>query len=126
MSDKLEKYEDKTPERVQQRAWVAPRVDIYENEDEVLLVADVPGVDKDGLTIDLDKDQLTLEGHVKEQAPGEALGREFQPVDYRRSFIVPSGIDASKITAELKNGVLTLHLTKSEALKPRQIVVRAG
>jgi HSP20 family molecular chaperone IbpA len=126
MSDKLEKYEDKTPERVQQRAWVAPRVDIYENDNEVLLLADVPGVDRDGLTIDLDKDQLTLEGRVEERAPGQALGREFQALDYRRSFIVPSGIDATRIAAELSNGVLSLHLPKSEALKPRQIQVKSG
>lgn len=126
MSDKLEKYEDKTPEQVQERPWVAPRVDIYENDDEVLLLADVPGVARDSLTINLDKEQLTLEGRVTEESPGLALGCEFRSVDYRRSFIVPAGIDASKIAADLKDGVLSLHLPKSDALKPRQIAVKAG
>jgi len=126
MSDKLEKYQDKTPEQVQERPWMAPRVDIYENDEEVLLLADLPGVDKGSLKINLDKDQLTLEGRAEEMPAGEALGREYQPVDYRRSFIVPTGIDGGKISADLKDGVLGLHLPKAAGLKPRQIVVRAG
>jgi len=126
MSDKLEKYQDKTPEQVQERPWVAPRVDIYENDDEVLLLADVPGVHKDSLKINLDKEQLTLEARLEETPAGEPLGREYQAVDYRRSFIVPPGIDGTKISADLKNGVLSLHLPKSEGLSPRQIEVKAG
>jgi len=126
MSDKLEKYHDKTPEQVQERPWVAPRVDIYENDDEVLLMADLPGVDKGNLKINLDHEQLILEARVEETAPGQPLGREFHAVDFRRSFIVPPGIDGSKIAADLRGGVLSLHLPKSEGLKPRQIEVRAG
>jgi len=126
MSDKLEKYDDQTPEQVKERPWVAPRVDIYENNDEVLLLADVPGVRKEGLKIHLDKEQLTIEGHPEDELPGVPLGREFQAMDYRRSFIVPSGIDAGKISADLRDGVLSLHLPKSERLKPRQIEVKAG
>jgi HSP20 family protein len=126
MSDKLEKYQDKTPEQVQERPWVAPRVDIYENDDEVLLMADIPGVDKGNLKINLDHEQLTLEARVEETQSGEPLGREFHAVDYRRSFIVPAGIDGGKISADLRSGVLSLHLPKSEGLKPRQIEVRAG
>lgn len=126
MSDKLERYQDKTPEQVQERPWVAPRVDIYENEHELLLLADVPGVDKGNLRINLDKEQLTLEGRVEERQAGEPLGWEFQAVDYRRSFIVPAGIDGGKISADLRDGVLSLHLPKSEGLKPRQITVKAG
>lgn len=126
MSDKLEKYEDKTPEQVQERPWIAPRVDIYENSDEVLLLADIPGVDRDSLTINLDKEQLTLEGRVAPVSPDGALGWEYRAVDYRRSFIVPAGINASAISADLKNGVLSLHLPKSDALKPRQIEVKVG
>ena len=130
MSDKLEAYENENQkqvgEQVGERAWVAPRVDIFENENEVLLLADVPGVDRRGLTINLDKEELTLEGRVEARPPDGALGREFSSVDYRRKFIVPPGIDVGKIAAELKHGVLRLHLPKSDALKPRQIQVRAG
>ena len=126
MSDKVEKDEDTTPEQVQERPWVAPRVDIYENDSEVLLLADVPGVTKERLMINLDQEQLTLEGRVEEPSQGDALGREYQAADYRRSFIIPAGVDAGKISADLKDGVLRLHLPKSDALKPRQIEVQAG
>jgi len=126
MSEKLQKRDSKHPEAVQDRPWVAPLVDVYENENEVLLVADVPGVSKERLKIDLDKDQLTLEGLVGESATGTLLGREYQLVDYRRTFSLPGGIDHSKVNADLKQGVLYLHLTKTEALKPRQIEVKAG
>jgi HSP20 family molecular chaperone IbpA len=127
MSDKLDKYEDKAPEQVHERPWVAPRVDIYENEDEVLLLADIPGVSKESLKINLDKEQLTIDGQVVEDdEAGDALGREYRAVDFRRSFIVPAGIDGEKISADLSNGVLSLHLPKSAALKPRQITVTAG
>ena len=126
MSVKLQKYESRSPERVQEKEWVAPRVDIYENDEEVLLLADLPGVDKESLKIHLDKDELSLEGTVKEYAGGEALTREFEQVDFRRAFLVPPGIDGEKITADLKNGVLWLHLPKSDALKPKQIEVKAG
>lgn len=126
MSSKLEKYQEKTPEQVKERPWLAPRVDIYENSDELLLLADVPGVDKNSLTIHLDKERLTLEGRVEDAGMGEPLGREYQAIDYRRSFIVPPGIDGSKISADLKDGVLSVHLPKTEGLRPRQIEVKAG
>ena len=54
------------------------------------------------------------------------MAQEYRDTDFRRSFAVPSGIDGAKIYAELKSGVLRLHLPKSEALKPREIAVRAG
>jgi HSP20 family molecular chaperone IbpA len=126
MSDKLEKFEEKKPEAVTERHWVAPRVDIYENDAELLLLADVPGVNKNNLKIHMDKDQLLIEGQQEEETVGNALAREYQAVDYRRSFLLPAGIDATKISADLKQGVLYLHLPKSEALKPRQIEVKAG
>jgi HSP20 family molecular chaperone IbpA len=126
MSDKLEKFEEKKPEVVTERHWVAPRVDIYENDAELLLLADVPGVNKSNLKIHMDKDQLLIEGLQEEETAGNALAREYQTVDYRRSFLLPAGIDATKISADLKQGVLYLHLPKSEALKPRQIEVKAG
>lgn len=126
MSREIERYESETPEHVQQRSWVAPRVDIYENDDEVLLLADVPGVETKGLKINLDNNVLTLEGSVEDSATGELLAGEYRAADFRRSFTVPTGIDESKISAKLRDGVLTLHLPKSAALKPRQIQVRAG
>ena len=103
----------KKTERVQARPSVTPRVDVFENKDEVLLLADLPGVIRDALKLNLDDDQIELEAQV---------GR----FDYRRSFAMPPGIDREKVTAELRDGVLRLHLPKSGAARPRRIAISAG
>ena len=108
------------------RRTVTPACDIYENKEEVLLLADLPGVAPDALKINLDNDELTLEARRDLPSEGTLLTAEYRACDYRRNFVVPSGIDATKIAAELKNGILHLHLPKSEDIKPRQISVRAG
>lgn len=110
-----------------QRSAVTPACDVYENQDEILVIADLPGVSADALNIGLHQGELTLEGHRDlALADGTYLGSEYRDCEFRRRFAVPGGIDADGIKAELKNGVLWLHLPKSEALKPRQISVRAG
>ena len=126
MSDKLQKYEEKVPETVADRPFAAPPCDVYENDREVLLVADIPGVHKDSLKIHVEQNQLALEGRVEEPMDGLLIGREYHGVDYRRTFTLPTGIDVDKINADLKQGVLWLHLPKAEALRPRQITVKAG
>jgi HSP20 family molecular chaperone IbpA len=106
-------------EKMAQRPSVAPPVDIYENKDEVLIFADVPGVALEEVTVNLDKDQLTIEAR-RPAAGGEVA------FDYRRTFVVPRGIDAEHIGAALTSGVLKLTLPKSAALRPRQINVTTG
>lgn len=122
----ITKAESNTPERTSKRAVVAPAVDIFENKDEVLVVADVPGATSEGLDIHFDKDQLFInaafEPFAEEVTP---LFREFAAVDYRRIFELAPGIDVEKITADLKNGVLSIHLPKSAAIKPRRIQISA-
>jgi len=116
----IRKRENNVPEKMAQRAAVAPAVDIFENKDELLILADLPGVAKEDLSIHLDNGQLTLEGRLREFGPEE------EPFDYRRSFVVPQGIDAEKIAANLQSGVLRVVLPKPAAIKPRQIAVNAG
>jgi HSP20 family molecular chaperone IbpA len=106
-------------EKLGDRATYAPPVDIYENKDEILIVADVPGVTAEGLAINLDRDQLTIDARR-----AHVLGTD-EGVDYRRVFVVPNGVEAEKINASLQNGVLRLSLPKPPALKPRQIAVKA-
>jgi HSP20 family molecular chaperone IbpA len=110
-----------------QRPTTTPACDIFENDDEILLLADLPGVTAEALAIHLDGGELTLGARreVTSEA-GSAVASEWRQADYRRRFVVPSGIDAGKISAQLKNGVLSLHLPKSDELKPREIKVRAG
>jgi HSP20 family molecular chaperone IbpA len=113
-------------EKMEQRPTTAPLVDIFENNDELLVVADMPGVAKDNVSINFDKGQLTIEGRRSATTGSGLLAAEFRPLDYHRTFLVPQGIDTDKIAAELQHGVLRVHLPKSAALKPRQIAIKAG
>lgn len=103
--------------------FVRPAVDISETEDGLTLVADIPGVDKGGLNVGIDQGILTIEGKAEPSRQGQALFREFELVNYYRQFQLPAEIDAEKIAAELRNGVLTLRLPKSAAAKPRRIEI---
>lgn len=114
-------------ENVNERPAVAPRIDVFENDNEILLFADLPGVSKDNVRIDLDKERLTIEARRTDtQEEGTELLAEYRPFDYRRAFLVPRGIDRDKIDAELKAGVLRLKLPRADALKPRSIPIRAS
>jgi HSP20 family molecular chaperone IbpA len=119
-------HQTAVPEKVQQRPAVPPPVDIYENEDKLLLVADMPGVSRDEMAIHFEKGQLTIEGTRRDTVDGNLLAAEFPSYDYRRTFLVPQGIDAEKISAELDNGILKVHLPKASSLKPRRIQISSG
>lgn len=100
-----------------------PRVDIWENEKELTLVADVPGVEPDGLEIDLRDNVLTIMGKVKPEEDHRYLLKEFGVGNYYRQFTLSEVIDQERIGAAVKNGVLTLTLPKVEKAKPRKIQV---
>lgn len=122
----LKVREEALSERKRPVPTVAPLVDILENNDEILLYADMPGVDKKDITINIDNGRLALSG-IREVSPvGAANWEEFGDVEFRRTFSVPQTIDVARVNAELKDGVLLLHLPKSEAAKPRQIEIKAG
>jgi HSP20 family protein len=116
----MSKRDNQSPEKLQRRPTYAPPCDIYENKDEILILADVPGATTESVAISLDKDQLTIEAHRSD------VGADEEPYDFRRAFVVPRGIDGDKITANLQNGVLRLSLRKPVEAKPRQIAVTSG
>jgi HSP20 family molecular chaperone IbpA len=105
---------------------MVPAVDVYENEKEILLHADLPGVRKDDITINIDNGKMILSGMRYIPTTGAAAWRELADVEFRRTFAVPQSIDISNVQAELKNGVLHLHLPKSESARPRQIEITTG
>jgi HSP20 family protein len=113
-------------ENVSARPAVAPFIDVYENEREILLLADLPGVAREDLSIRIEENELTLEARRATQAPGAPLATEFRPADYRRSFLLPQGIDREAVDARLAAGVLRLTLPKAAAARPRRIEVKAG
>jgi HSP20 family protein len=104
-----------------------PAVDIYESQDALVVVADMPGVSPDNVTIDVHDNTLTLRGTVSlEEAKGRAHVQEYGVGDYSRQFTLGRTIDQSKIEAAMKNGVLTLTLPKTDVSKPRKISVKAS
>lgn len=102
----------------------SPAVDIFENDDEIRLFADMAGVEKSDIAINIDNGRLEFSGIRKMKVTGAAVWEEFGDVEYRRSFSVPQTIEVGKVKAELKEGVLCLHMPKSEAAKPKRIEIR--
>jgi HSP20 family protein len=103
-----------------------PSVDILEQADELIVLADVPGASGEDIAIDFEDGSLTLHAKVeaRQDAETEYLVREYGVGDYYRTFHVSEAIDAARITAEYADGVLTLHLPKAESTRPRKIDVK--
>jgi len=107
--------------------FFAPRVDIFETPTELVLYADLPGVRPYDIDLRYERGELVLHGKVAAlEAKGTPVLEDFETGDFHRVFQIHETIDASKIEAEHKNGVLTVHLPKQESVKPKQVQVRAG
>jgi len=109
-----------------QERYVAPPVDIYETQEGLVVLADLPGAAQEALDVRVEQNRLTIRGQARHGVPGEAVSREYALVNFFRQFELSENVDQSQITAELKSGVLTLTLPKAEEAKPRQIVVQAA
>lgn len=104
-----------------------PLIDIHEDASGLVLEADLPGVAESQLSIQVEDNVLSLRARVEPKLPDGArvLHEEYRPGDYYRSFILSDEVERSRITAELKNGVLRLVLPKAERTKPRKIEIQA-
>ena len=107
---------------------LAPAVDIYENAQGITVQADMPGVSRDGLRIQADRNSLVIEGNAVIDVPAamEAIHADVQATRYRRSFALSGELDAERIEATLKDGVLTLRIPKRAEFRPRKVEVRVG
>ena len=108
-------------------AWT-PAVDLHETDDGFVIKAELPGVSKDDVSVDVHQNTLTLHGqrtHAAEvkQDKYHRVARAYGT--FQRAFVLPAGVDQEKVQATCKDGVLELHLPKSEAAKPRKITVKA-
>lgn len=126
----IEKQETETPAEVETTRNVrtfVPRVDIYETENTVVLVADMPGVNENGVDITLEKNILTIKGYAEPQAPDnfEPAYSEYHFGNYERTFALSDEVDREQIEATVKNGVLRLTMPKAEAARTRKITVKA-
>ena len=134
MSTELSKQEPKqeqsevaTVERTRGGLTYTPRIDIWETDDELMLYADMPGVSGENLDIQFENRELRIHGKVTPRhAEINFLYGEYGIGDFYRTFTIGETIDSEKISAELKDGVLTLHLPKTEAVKPRRIEVKSS
>lgn len=114
---------------VEERAGLTycPNVDIRDRGDEVVFVADIPGSKAEGILVRFEDGVLSIHATVAPRAaPGRALRQEYGIGDYRRSFRLGDGFDASRVTAEYRLGVLTVRVPRSAAVLPRRVDVRAG
>jgi HSP20 family molecular chaperone IbpA len=112
------------PETTRGGYYFAPRVDILETDAELTLFAEVPGVKSEDVNLRYENGELVLLGRVRPRAQGKnLLLQEYGEGNFYRVFTIHESIDAGRIAAECKNGVLTVHLPKVEAVKPRQIQV---
>jgi len=110
----------------QQERYAVPPVDIYEKEDALTVIADLPGVSASGLSVHVEQGVLTISGKVDVDPSMDLLRREFELTSFYRQFRISETIDTEKIQATLKDGVLCLTLPKVERAKPRQIPVEAS
>jgi HSP20 family protein len=116
-----------TVERTRSGPTFVPRFDILENDDELTLFGDLPGVCREDLDIRFENNQLVVHGRVAPRHENrEFIYGEYGIGDFYRVFTIGEAVDSSKISAELKDGTLVLHLPKTEAVKPRKIAVKAG
>jgi len=114
------------PEQTRPGPVYTPAVDIFENENAIIVLADMPGVNAKDLSIDLRESVLTLTGRVTERERSNEVEvlREYSEGTFFRQFTLSQTIDQAKIDAQLSEGVLRLELPKVEKAKPRQISVR--
>jgi HSP20 family protein len=107
-----------------QQQYISPPVDIYETGEGLVVKADLPGVSKQTLDVRVENNLLTIRGEATHAAPGDPIYREYGLVNFFRQFELNEKVDQSKISAELKHGVLTLNLPKAEEAKPKKIDIK--
>jgi HSP20 family protein len=116
--------ENRETERGNQEQYTAPMASLAENGDGYMLQVEMPGVNKEGLEISIENNELTILG--RRSLPtinGAVLHRESRRENFRRTFELDPSIDANKISAKIDQGILTVHLPKAEQVKPRKITV---
>jgi HSP20 family molecular chaperone IbpA len=114
------------PEPVEgERVLVTPPIDIYESDEGLVLVADLPGVSVKSLELQVQNNKLTLLGRISNAAPANArlLHKEYEVGDFLRSFILSENVDHERVTARLNNGVLEVVLPHAAKAAPRRIQV---
>ncbi len=118
------------PEMAQAQLFTgwAPAIDLYQTTDDIVAVVELPGMRKEDIELSLQDGMLTISGERKEEkAEGDKTGRSERFVGkFRRSITLPTRVDANKVSATYKDGILTVTLPKAEEVKPKQIQVNVS
>lgn len=114
------------PAEEQRKVYVSADANLYEIENGWVIEADLPGVSREDLSIEVDQGVLTLQAGAHTGQAGRLFHQEFGPVTYLRRFRIGDRVDTDGISAKLVNGVLTLHLPLAEKAKPRMIEIKAN
>lgn len=120
------KTEQQVPATREESRTLIPPVDIFENKDGLVVVADLPGVDKAQVDVRVENNVLTIKGTSKSTLEGDAQYKEYELLNFFRQFELSEAVDQEKIDAEMKNGVLIINLPKREQAKPKQIEVKVA
>ena len=126
--DELQQQQSQHQSQAREHDYVlVPAADIFEDADGISVVLDMPGVSKDRLHVKADSNGLVVEGDAEIPMPEgmEAVYADVNAAHYRRSFGLTSELDAERIEAVLKDGVLTLRIPKRAELKPRRIEIKS-
>jgi len=117
-----------TEQAAREQAAILPPVDVVEDASGITLYADLPGVPRERLNVHVDADVLAIEGEIAVEMPKEleATHIEVSLPRYRRVFSLSKELDAGRLSAELKHGVLTLRIPKAEHARPKRITVEVG
>jgi HSP20 family protein len=134
MAQEVSRTEQRVPQttetasRAPSRPVFLPPADIYETRDNIVVLAEMPGVAPDGVDIILERRVLTIRGRsaVNDHAGYQRVYNEYADGDYERSFTLSENIDRDRIEATLRNGVLHLVLPKAETAKARKIELKTG
>ena len=119
---------DRNTDRNDTTRTVQPAIDVFETESSITLLADMPGVPREQLEIQVEGDSLLIQGDVQTQTPAdlEPLWAEVRVPRYRRSFTLSRELDTSRIEANLKDGVLTLRIPKQAQAQPTRVQVNVA
>jgi len=120
--------EQTKPLTQQEQPALRPAVDVHENDDVIVLYAELPGISQDNLNITIDNGNLQLEAKASIDTPSEmdVVYAEFQTPNYRRSFTLSNELDIDTIEARLSHGILQLSIPKKETIKPKKVEVKVA
>lgn len=118
--------EKTAPDTREDTRVLTPPVDIFETESGLVVVADLPGVDKEQIDVNVEKNVLTLKAKPKQELTEGLARQEYQLLPFYRQFQLSDAVDQAKISAEMKYGVLTIHLPKVAEQQPRKIAVNVA